>query len=207
MLGLIAGYLCFPICNLRLKIVSLPWICMIWCNGHEYQGRKLLVNVRTFSCLLTPSASKSWLWKAHTNSRREGLSALCWEWWPVLSSLLRVQFSSVAQLCPTLCNPWTAACQASLSITNSRTLLKPMSIESVMPSSQLILCHPLLLLPSREKLASSYLYSFVYWYRKQDLLLSQGIELYFQLPENSSLVCPYHTWSLIIQGASKILHL
>ena len=43
--------------------------------------------------------------------------------------------------------PWTAARQASLSITNSRNLLKLMSIESVMPSSHLILCHPLLLLP------------------------------------------------------------
>ena len=43
--------------------------------------------------------------------------------------------------------PWTAACQASLSITNCWSLLKPMSIESVMPSSHLILCHPLLLLP------------------------------------------------------------
>ena len=44
--------------------------------------------------------------------------------------------------------PWTAACQASLSITNSWSLLKLMSIESVMPSNHLILCHPLLLLPS-----------------------------------------------------------
>ena len=43
--------------------------------------------------------------------------------------------------------PWTAARQASLSITNSRILLKPMSIESVMPSNHLILCRPLLLLP------------------------------------------------------------
>ena len=43
--------------------------------------------------------------------------------------------------------PWTAACQASLSITNSRSLLKLTSIESVMPSSHLILRHPLLLLP------------------------------------------------------------
>ena len=42
---------------------------------------------------------------------------------------------------------WTAALQASLFITNSRSLPKPMSIESVMPSSHLILCHPLLLLP------------------------------------------------------------
>ena len=44
--------------------------------------------------------------------------------------------------------PWTAAHQASLSITNSRSLFKLMSIESVMPSNQLILCCPLLLLPS-----------------------------------------------------------
>ena len=44
--------------------------------------------------------------------------------------------------------PWTAACQTPLSITNSRGLLKLMSIESVMPSNHLILCHPLLLLPS-----------------------------------------------------------
>ena len=44
--------------------------------------------------------------------------------------------------------PWTAACQASLSITNSCSLLKFMSIESVMPSNHLILCCPLLLLPS-----------------------------------------------------------
>ena len=44
--------------------------------------------------------------------------------------------------------PWTVARQASLSITNSRSLPKHMFIESVMPSSHLILCHPLLLLPS-----------------------------------------------------------
>ena len=44
--------------------------------------------------------------------------------------------------------PWTAACQASLSITSSWSLLKLMSIEPVMPSNHLILCRPLLLLPS-----------------------------------------------------------
>ena len=44
--------------------------------------------------------------------------------------------------------PWTAACQASLSITNSQSLLKFMSIALVMPSNHLILCHSLLLLPS-----------------------------------------------------------
>ena len=56
--------------------------------------------------------------------------------------------SSVAQSCPVLCDPSTAALQASLSITNSQSLPKLMSTESVMPSSHLILWHPLLLLPS-----------------------------------------------------------
>ena len=61
-----------------------------------------------------------------------------------------VQFSSVQLLsCVRLfATPWTATCQASLSITNSQSLLKLMSIESGMPSNHLILCHPLLLLPS-----------------------------------------------------------
>ena len=61
-----------------------------------------------------------------------------------------VLFSSVQLLsCVRLfATPWTAACQASLSITNSQSLLKLMSIESVKPSNHLILCCPLLLLPS-----------------------------------------------------------
>ena len=58
------------------------------------------------------------------------------------------QFSSVTQLCPTLCDPMGCSTQASLSITSSQSLLKLMSIESVMPSNHLILCHPLLLPPS-----------------------------------------------------------
>ena len=58
-----------------------------------------------------------------------------------------VQLNSVAQSYPTLCNPMDCSTQASLSITNSWSLLKLMSIESVMPSNYLILCCPLLLLP------------------------------------------------------------
>ena len=61
--------------------------------------------------------------------------------------LLIVQFSSVAQSCLILCDPMDCS-QDSLSITNSQSLLKLMSIESVMPSNHLILCHHLLLLPS-----------------------------------------------------------
>ena len=55
---------------------------------------------------------------------------------------------SVAQLCPTLATSWTAAYQASLSFTVSLSLLRLMSIESVMPSNRLILCCSLLLPPS-----------------------------------------------------------
>ena len=65
--------------------------------------------------------------------------------------IIDTQFSSVQLLSHVqlFATPWTTAClQASLSITNSRSLLKPMSIESVMPSNHLILCHSLLLLPS-----------------------------------------------------------
>ena len=55
---------------------------------------------------------------------------------------------SVAQLCLILCNPMDCRCQASLSLSLSQRLLKLMSIESMIPSNHLILCHPLLLLPS-----------------------------------------------------------
>ena len=61
------------------------------------------------------------------------------------SCISSVQLLSRVRLFAT---PWTAACRASLSITNSQSLLKLMSIESVMPSNHLILCQPLLLLPS-----------------------------------------------------------
>ena len=61
------------------------------------------------------------------------------------SAVCSVQSLNHVQLFAT---PWTTACQASLSITNSQSLLKLMSIELVMPSNHLILCHPLFLPPS-----------------------------------------------------------
>ena len=63
---------------------------------------------------------------------------------------ISIQFSSIQALSHVwlFATPWTTACQASLFITNSWSLLKLMSIELVMPSNHLILCHPLLLLPS-----------------------------------------------------------
>ena len=63
----------------------------------------------------------------------------------MVSRISSIQLFSCIQLFAT---PWTAACQAFLCITISRSLLKLMSIKSVMPPKHLILCHPLLLLPS-----------------------------------------------------------
>ena len=72
----------------------------------------------------------------------------CLTWGQTMVGVIK-EFSSVQSLSPVplFATPWITACQASLSITNSLSLLKPMSIESVMPSSHLILCHHLLLLP------------------------------------------------------------
>ena len=65
--------------------------------------------------------------------------------WLSFIRLSSVHLLSHARL---LASPWTAACQASLSFTNSWSLLKLMSFELVMPSNHLVFCHPLLLLPS-----------------------------------------------------------
>ena len=86
--------------------------------------------------------------KSHGQSSLAGYSprvAKSWTWLKQLS----IQFSSVQSLsCVRLfVTPWIAACQDSLSITNSRSSLRLTSIESVMPSSHLILGRPLLLLP------------------------------------------------------------
>ena len=80
---------------------------------------------------------------------RETCSILIFTCFSPSFSSLHLQFNSVQSLsCVWLfVIPWITARQASLSITNSRSSPKLMSIESVMPSSRLILCHPLLLLP------------------------------------------------------------
>ena len=75
-----------------------------------------------------------------------GVGGATWLWEEKTYS---VQFSSVQSLSRVrlFANPWIAALQASLSITNSQNSLRLISIESVMPSTHLILCRPLLLLP------------------------------------------------------------
>ena len=90
-------------------------------------------------------------WSLNSNSVLDVM--LCYllrKWslsWVLKDIFSSFPFSSVAQSCPTLCDPWIAARQASLSITISKSSIRLMSIESVMPSSRLILCRPLLLLP------------------------------------------------------------
>ena len=71
------------------------------------------------------------------------IGSACWK--EGCSGFISVQSLSHV---PLFATPWTAAYQAPLSITNSQSLLKLMSIELVMPSNHPILCHPLLLLPS-----------------------------------------------------------
>ena len=88
-------------------------------------------------CILIES-----LYGKKKGGRQRTSSSVKWD------QVISVQFCSVPQSCPTLCDPWTAARQTSLSITSSQSLVKLMSIQSVMPSNHLILCCPLLLPPS-----------------------------------------------------------
>ena len=83
-------------------------------------------------------------WQQMTGVRKVSANgrSTCKQTWPI-----KPQLSSVTQ-CPTLCDPMDCSMPASLSITHSWSLLKPMSIESVMPFNHFILCCPLLLLPS-----------------------------------------------------------
>ena len=88
--------------------------------------------------------------KILANFNPQSLKYLTYDMHSVDTALQSVQFSSVQSLSRVrlFVTPWTAAHQASLSITNSWSSFKLLSIKSEMPSNQLILCHPLLLLPS-----------------------------------------------------------
>ena len=99
--------------------------------------------------LYTVSKNKTGSWLAQIMRSLLQNSDLKWRKWGKTLDHSGIQFSSVQSLsCVRLfATPWIAAYQASLSITNSWSSLRFMSIESVMPSSHLILCRPLLLLP------------------------------------------------------------
>ena len=114
-------------------------------QGHPSSPREVCL-VRNWGLPPTANTNLSDMWVSHFASRSSNPNwAFRW-----LHQFSTVQFSSVQSLSHVqlFATPWTATCQASLSATNPQSLLKLMSIESVMPSSQLILCRPLLLLPS-----------------------------------------------------------
>ena len=133
------GRLCETVCEQRAYLNGL-WKFLLWDGWISGVGGFLalrLVNFWKWVCLLIPICVAGLLqanWPTHCLLGAE-----------LLSQVVVVQSLSPVQLFVT---PWTAAHQASLSITNSRSLLKLMCIESVMPSNNLILCRPLLLLPS-----------------------------------------------------------
>ena len=116
--GFIASYFPLKIQNYHLLLLDCSW------NGISPKADSWY-----FSCLLLEKLN----------------NANLYQWKPLN---IWIQLSSVAKSCPTLCDPWTAAHQASLSIINSWSLPELMSIDLVMTSNHLILCHPLLLLPS-----------------------------------------------------------
>ena len=109
-------------------------------------------------------------------------------------------------------NPWTRARQASLSFTVSRTLLKLMSVESVMPSNHLILCHPLLLLPStfpRIRVFSNELGLLVRWPKYWTFSFSispfneySGL-IFFRIDLFDLLSVQWTLWSLLQHQSSK----
>ena len=106
-----------------------------------YRDQTLRKMVKRFSTLCVGNKATKTLYFQTLRSLELLLPGLILEFWFIGS----VQSFSAIRL---LVTPWTAKCQASLSLTNSRSLLKFMSIKSVMPSTHLILCHALLFLPS-----------------------------------------------------------
>ena len=100
--------------------------------------------VRRLICGICP---RSCLWGHFSEESLFFILQLKYYWYTV---------SSMTQSCQFFAIPWTAACHAVLSITDSCSLLKLMSMESVMPSNHLILCRPLLLLPSNLTTSGSF---------------------------------------------------
>ena len=120
-------------------------VCWVDLNSIKFSSSKInrrWVGVSTRRASLSTLNLKAWY---HSLISVKGLNTVLPK--DVMMSFppSSVQFLSHVRLFVT---PWTAVCQASLSIVNSQSLLKPMSIQSVMPSNHVILYHPLLLLPS-----------------------------------------------------------
>ena len=139
-------------------MVAQPWGNTLPAAREEWAGARL--PTPKLDCLCRPCEHRSEAWGAahkappalrSLHEIGENALPLAWELtslsslgWAHLFLFSSLQSLSCVRLFAT---PWAAARQAALSITNSRSLLKLMSTESLMPSNHLILCHPLLLLP------------------------------------------------------------
>ena len=121
------------------------WLYLHLCVWVIHRSLVLRLPWRTWVCLSEDQA-RSW----HSSLGHGDPSSIRYTEEPVATGSGDTALSSVQSLSHVrlFVTPWTAACQASLSITDSQSPPKPMSIEWVMPSSHLILCRPLLLLPS-----------------------------------------------------------
>ena len=142
-----------------IQVVSFLWVLTIWYSlllvlwlSRVLESMLPLQRLRVWSLVrkedstsgikaLRESKTHTQKWETKDELQTNGSYKIR----QIIIKIMEYQFSSVQSLsCVQLfVTPWTAACQTSLSITNSQSLLKLMSIELVMPSNHLILCHPL----------------------------------------------------------------
>ena len=128
------------------KLLSHVWLLAIpWTAAYQAPPSMGFSRQEYWSGVPLPSPKEAWTSPAKHNTSTTVTASELHEEVELANQFSSVQSLSQNQLFVT---PWTAACQASLSITNSQSLLKLMSIKSVMPSNHLTFCHPLLLLPS-----------------------------------------------------------
>ena len=153
-----------PLAARALKTSEIPLGPVLWpqqlhraelqANTTRVEGQALQIQSFTVLAIppLPPQQSAILLVNSdvrlHANRQRDvaSLPLRVKTFWTAFHQFISVQFSH--SVVSDFVIPWTAAHQASLSITNSQSLLKLMSIDLVMPSNHLILCHPLLLMPS-----------------------------------------------------------
>ena len=128
-----------PLCSLH--------VCLYFCFANKFICSIFLdSNINNIIWHFSLSDLLYCVWQSLDPSMSLHMALFCSFLW--LGNILWLYCCSVTQSCPIFAIPWTTAHQASLSFTISQSLRKLMSIESVMPSNHLVLCHSLLLLPS-----------------------------------------------------------
>ena len=147
-------------------------------------------------------------WLRLYSPNTEGPSSLACQGTRSCMPQLKIPVSSVQSLSRVqlFATPWTAACQASLSITNSQSFLKLISIESMMPSKHLIFCRPLLLLPSilpRIRVFSNQTVPYIRWPKHWHVSFSISFS-----SEYSGLISFRIDWLISLQskGLSRVFH-